>query len=159
MSRRRVQSESQLTLYIDGDAFPNLLKPIVLRAVEKRQIPTLIVANKRVSIGKSEWVELEIVEEGADRADDRIVELAEPGDLVITADIPLADRLVSRGVTALDHRGILYTEENIKQLLAMRNLMEEIRSMGEITGGPKPFGNKDAHAFANAFNAFLSRRG
>jgi len=147
-----------MTLYIDGDAFPNLLKPIVLRAVEKRRIPTLIVANKRVSIGKSEWVELEIVEEGADQADDRIVELAEPRDLVITADIPLADRLVSRGIDALDHRGTLYTPDNIKQLLAMRNLMEEIRSTGEITGGPKPFGTKDAHAFANAFNALLSRR-
>jgi len=146
-----------MRLYLDGDAFPNLLKPIVLRAVEKRKIPTVIVANKRVSIGRSSWVELLLVEQGADQADDRIVELAVPGDLVITADIPLADRLVSRDVDALDHRGTLYTRENIKQLLAMRNLMEEIRSTGEMTGGPKPFGTKDAHAFANAFNAFLSR--
>ncbi|WP_456485756.1 YaiI/YqxD family protein [Hydrogenimonas sp.] len=147
-----------MTLYIDGDAFPNLLKAIVLRAVEKRKIPTLIVANKRVSIGRSPLVKLEVVEEGADKADDRIVELAEPGDLVITADIPLADRLIAKGVEALDHRGTLYTRDNIKQLLAMRNLMEEIRSTGEMTSGPKPFTQKDAHAFASAFNAFLCRR-
>ncbi|WP_456391823.1 YaiI/YqxD family protein [Nitratifractor sp.] len=147
-----------MTLYIDGDAFPNLLKPIILRAVQKRRIPTVIVANKRVSIGDSPQIRLELVEAGADRADDRIVECARPGDLVITADIPLADRLVSRGIEALDHRGTLYTRENIKQLLAMRNLMEEIRNAGEMTGGPKPFGPKDAHAFANAFNAFLSRK-
>jgi len=146
-----------VTLYIDGDAFPNLLKPIVLRAVEKRKIPTLIVANKKVSIGHSPLVRLEVVEAGADKADDRIVALSKPGDLVITADIPLADRLIAKGVEALDHRGTLYTRDNIKQLLAMRNLMEEIRSTGEMTGGPKPFTPKDAHAFANAFNAFLSR--
>jgi uncharacterized protein YaiI (UPF0178 family) len=144
-------------LLIDGDAFPNLLKPIVLRAVERLGLETVVVANKRIRIGESAPIRYEIVAEGMDRADDRLVELAEPGDLVITADIPLADRLVAKGVEALDHRGTLYTRENIKQYLAMRNLMEEIRNSGEMTGGPKPFGTKDAHAFANAFNVFLSR--
>ena len=146
-----------MTLYIDGDAFPNLLKPIVLRAIERLKLSTRIVANKRVSIGKSPLVTLEVVETGVDRADDRIVELARPGDLVITADIPLADRLIAKGVNALDHRGTLYTRDNIKQYLAMRNLMDEIRSTGEMTGGPKPFGQKEAHAFANAFNIFLQK--
>ncbi len=79
------------------------------------------------------------------------------GDLIITADIPLADRVISKNAHAIDHRGEIYTKENIKQYLAMRNLMEEIRSSGEITKGPAPFGTKDAHLFANSLNSFLSK--
>jgi uncharacterized protein YaiI (UPF0178 family) len=147
-----------VTLYIDGDAFPNLLKPIVLRAIERLSIPTRVVANKRITIGRSSHVEYIIVEQGADEADHRIVEEVEAGDLVITADIPLADRIIAKDAHAIDHRGELYTVENIKQYLAMRNLMEQIRETGEITGGPKPFGQKDAHAFANQLNAFLNTK-
>jgi uncharacterized protein YaiI (UPF0178 family) len=143
-------------LFIDGDAFPNLLKPIVLKAVERLALPTTVIANKKITIGKSSHVTYIIVDQGADEADHLIVEMAEEGDLVITADIPLADRVISKHAHALDHRGELYSTENIKQYLAMRNLMESIRESGEITGGPKPFGTKDAHAFANQFNAFLS---
>jgi len=145
-------------LYIDGDAFPNLLKPIILRAIERLSIPTRVVANKRITIGRSSHVEYIIVEQGADEADHRIVEEVEAGDLVITADIPLADRIIAKDAHAIDHRGELYTVDNIKQYLAMRNLMEQIRETGEITGGPKPFGQKDAHAFANQLNAFLGKR-
>ncbi len=147
-----------MNLYIDGDALPKLLKPIMLRAIERLSLSTVIVANKRISIGESEHITLIIVEQGADVADHRIVEMAVEGDLVITADIPLADRVIDKGAHALDHRGTLFTRENIKQLLAVRNLMEEIRNSGEITKGPKPFTQKDAHAFANEFNAFLGRR-
>jgi uncharacterized protein YaiI (UPF0178 family) len=146
-----------VTLYIDGDAFPNLLKPIVLRAIERLSIPTHVIANKRITIGHSAHVKYIIVEQGADEADHRIVEEVEAGDLVITADIPLADRVIAKDAHAIDHRGELYTVENIKQYLAMRNLMEQIRETGEITGGPKPFGPKDAHAFANQLNAFLGK--
>ena len=146
-----------MTLFIDGDAFPNLLKPIVLRAIERLSLPTRVIANKRITIGRSSHIEYIIVEQGADEADHRIVEEVVPGDLVITADIPLADRVIARDAHAIDHRGELYTVENIKQYLAMRNLMEQIRDTGEITGGPKPFGTKDAHAFANQLNAFLER--
>jgi len=144
-------------LFIDGDAFPNLLKPIVLRAIERLSIPTRVIANKRITIGRSSHVEYVIVEQGADEADHRIVEEVKPGDLVITADIPLADRIIAQDAHAIDHRGELYTAENIKQYLAMRNLLEQIRDTGEITGGPKPFGTKDAHAFANQLNAFLGK--
>lgn len=147
-----------MRLYIDGDAFPNLLKPIILRAIERLSIPTRVVANKRITIGRSSHVEYIIVEQGADEADHRIVEEVEAGDLVITADIPLADRIIAKDAHAIDHRGELYTVDNIKQYLAMRNLMEQIRETGEITGGPKPFGQKDAHAFANQLNAFLGKR-
>lgn len=146
-----------MKLYIDGDAFPNLLKPIVLRAVQRLEIPTFLISNKRVNIGKSQFIMTLIVPQGADEADHRIVEMVEAGDLVVTADIPLADRVIAKDAHAIDHRGELYSKENIKQYLAMRNLMETIRDTGEITGGPKPFSQKDAHAFANQFNAFLTK--
>jgi len=147
-----------MTLYIDGDALPNLLKPILLRSIKRRKIPTRVIANKKITLGDSPHVEYLIVDQGADRADDRIVELLEPGDLVITADIPLADRVLSAGGHAIDHRGDRYTPDNIKERLALRNLMEAIRESGEITRGPRPFTAKDAHAFANSLNAFLQKR-
>jgi uncharacterized protein YaiI (UPF0178 family) len=146
-----------MRLYIDGDAFPNLLKPIVLRSIERLGIETFVISNKRISIGKSPRVHYLIVEQGADEADHRIVEMVEEGDLVITADIPLADRIVSKNAHAIDHRGELYSVDNIKQYLAMRNLMEEIRDSGEMTRGPKAFGQKDVHRFANQLHAFLTK--
>jgi len=85
-----------VTLFIDGDAFPNLLKPIVLRSIERLQLPTKVIANKKITIGKSSHIEYIIVNQGADEADHRIVELCQKGDLVITADIPLADRIISK---------------------------------------------------------------
>jgi len=146
-----------MTLFIDGDAFPNLLKPIILKSIERLALPTKVIANKKISIGKSKHVEYIIVSQGADEADHHIVELCSEGDLVITADIPLADRIISKNAHAIDHRGELYSVDNIKQYLAMRNLMESIRESGEMTGGPKAFGQKDAHAFANQLNAFLTK--
>ena len=146
-----------MTLFIDGDAFPNLLKPIVLKGIERLSLPTKVIANKKINVGNSKHIEYIIVDQGADEADHHIVELCEEGDLVITADIPLADRIISKKAHAIDHRGELYSIENIKQYLAMRDLMESIRESGEMTGGPKAFGQKDAHAFANQFNAFLTK--
>jgi uncharacterized protein YaiI (UPF0178 family) len=146
-----------VTLFIDGDAFPNLLKPIVLRSIERLKLPTKVIANKKINIGRSAHIEYIIVDQGADEADHLIVELCQKGDLGITADIPLADRIITKEGHAIDHRGELYSVDNIKQYLAMRNLMESIRESGEMTGGPKAFGQKDAHAFANQFNAFLAK--
>lgn len=145
----------QFTLYVDGDAFPNLLKPILFRAIEKRQLTTVVIANKRIDIGKSKYITYIIVDAGADEADNKIVELLTEKDLVITADIPLADRVITKHAHAIDHRGELYTTENIKQYLAMRNLMQEIRDSGEVTKGPAPFSQKDAQGFANQLNKFL----
>lgn len=147
-----------MKLYIDGDAFPNLLKPIVLKAIEKYKIDTYVVSNKKISIGNSKCVNYIIVEEGADKADDLIVELIHENDLVITADIPLADRVVSKNSLAIDHRGELYNEDNIKQYLAIRNLMQEIRDSGEMTKGPAPFSKKDCHNFATQLNNFLYKK-
>jgi len=144
-------------IYVDGDAFPNLLKPILLKQINRLNIKTIVVANKKINIGKSDLVEYVIVDEGADEADHKIVEMLEEGDLVITADIPLADRVITKNAHAIDHRGELYSVDNIKQYLAMRNLMEKIRESGEITKGPKPFSSKDAELFANQINAFLTK--
>jgi len=146
-----------MTLFIDGDAFPNLLKPIVLRSIERLGLSTKVIANKKINIGHSKHIEYIIVDQGADEADHHIVKLCSKGDLVITADIPLADRIISKSAHAIDHRGELYSIDNIKQYLAMRNLMESIRESGEVTSGPKAFGEKDAHAFANQLNAFLTK--
>jgi hypothetical protein len=147
-----------MTLFIDGDALPNLLKPIILRSIERLALTTKVIANKKIHIGSSKYIEYIIVDQGADEADHHIVALCQKHDLVITADIPLADRVISKHAHAIDHRGELYSVDNIKQYLAMRNLMESIRESGEITGGPKSFGPKDAHAFANQFNAFLAKQ-
>ena len=146
-----------LNVYVDGDAFPNLLKPILFRSIERLGLQTFVVANKKIDIGKSDLVSYIIVEQGADVADAKIVELALEGDLVITADIPLADRVISKKAHAIDHRGELYSVDNIKQYLAMRNLMDKIRESGEITKGPKPFSQKNAHEFANQLNNFLAK--
>ncbi len=142
-------------IYVDGDAFPNLLKPILIKQIERLALETVVVANKKVSIGKSKYVSYMIVDAGADEADNKIVEILEEGDLVITADIPFADRVISKNAHAIDYRGELYSVDNIKHYLAMRNLMDKIRESGEITKGPKPFSSKDAELFANQLNAFL----
>ena len=144
-------------IYVDGDAFPNLLKPILLKQIERLKIETIVMANKKIKIGKSQYISYLVVDAGADEADDKIVEVLEEGDLVITADIPLADRVISKNAHAIDHRGELYSVDNIKQYLAMRNLMDKIRESGEITKGPKPFSSKDAELFANQLNSLLSR--
>lgn len=147
-----------MKFFIDGDAFPNLLKPIVLKAIEKYKLQTYVIANKKINIGKSTHIEYIIVESGADKADDLIVEMLNKDDLVITADIPLADRTIVCEALAIDHRGEIYTEDNIKNYLAIRNLMQEIRDSGEITKGPAPFNQKDVHSFASSLNNILYKR-
>ena len=146
-----------MKLFIDGDAFPNLLKPIILRAIEKQKIDTIVIANKKINIGSSNYIKYIIVDTKQDEADNKIVEMLNRNDLVITADIPLADRTIDKDAHAIDHRGSMYTKDNIKQFLAIRNLMQEIRDSGEITKGPAPFSQKDAQQFANSLNAFLQK--
>jgi uncharacterized protein len=144
-------------LFIDGDAFPNMLKPIVLRAIEKKGLETLVFANKKIDIGKSKYVKYIIVDLGADEADNKIVDEVSKGDLVITADIPLASRVIEKEAHAIDHRGETYTDDNIKQYLAIRNLMQSIRDAGEMTKGPAPFNKKDVQKFASSLNMFLQK--
>ena len=147
-----------MKILVDADAFPNLLKEILLRAVLKRHITTIFIANKRIATPNAAYVSMEVVAQGPDEADHRIAQLCEAGDLVITADIPLADRIVTKGAIGLDPRGTIYDENTIKQLLAMRNLMEELRNSGEITGGPSAIGEKAKREFADGLNRILSAK-
>jgi uncharacterized protein len=147
-----------MRIYVDADGFPKAAKDLVIRAAIRLQVPLIFVANKRTRYELSAVISSVIVPEGPDVADDRIVEMAEPGDLVITADIPLADRVVTKGAVALDPRGKLYTEANIKDRLALRDLLNELRDGGMVTGGPAMFGKKDCRAFVNQLDSFLSRQ-
>ena len=146
-----------MKLYIDGDALPNMLKTIMLRAIIKNNILTFVVSNKKISIGEHSTIKYVIVKEGADEADKHIVDMLSQSDLVITADIPLADLVISKGGYAIDHRGDIYTEDNIKHFLAMRDLMQNLRESGEITKGPKPFNKNDVQKFANSFNSMVQK--
>jgi uncharacterized protein YaiI (UPF0178 family) len=147
-----------MRIYIDADGFPSAAKDLVIRAAIRLQVPLVFVANKRVRYEPSVIISSIIVPEGPDVADDRIAELAAPGDLVITADIPLADRVVAKGAFALNPRGKLYTEANIKDRLAMRDLLNELRDGGMMTGGPSIFSKKDCRAFVNQLDSFLIRQ-
>ena len=147
-----------MQICVDADGFPRAAKEILLRAALRLDVPVVFVANKPVRRETSPLISSLLVPEGPDIADDRIAAAAEPGDLVITADIPLADRVVSKGAVALNPRGKLYTEENIKDRLAVRDLLSELRDGGLMTGGPPAFGKKDCQAFADQLDRFLVRR-
>jgi len=147
-----------MKIYADADGFPGAAKDILIRAALRMRVPLVFVANKIVAYQRSVLISSVLVTEGPDAADDRIVELVEPGDLVVTADIPLADRVVSAGAFALNPRGTLYTKDNIKDRLSMRNLLSELRNSGIVTGGPPAFGKKDSRAFADQLDRFLVRR-
>lgn len=147
-----------MRILVDADAFPGAVATILYRAVERCQVPCLFVTNKLLRLPPSPLLTLERVAAGANVADDRIVALVTPGDLVITADIPLASRVVDRGGTALDPRGELYTAVNVKQRLAMRDLLDSLRSEGSIGGGPAGFSERHVQAFANQLDRHLARQ-
>jgi hypothetical protein len=130
----------------------------VFRAAERLQVLVCLVANKDLSKSHSRLVTSVVVTEGFDVADDYIVQQAAPADLVITADIPLAARIVAKGGVALDPRGELYTEENVGERLSMRDLMQELRAAGAVQGGPAQFGLTDRKRFASALDSLLTRK-
>jgi uncharacterized protein YaiI (UPF0178 family) len=145
-----------MRIWVDADACPNVIKDILFRAAERAQVTLTLVANQPIRTPPSQYIRAIQVPTGFDVADDRIVELTEAGDLVITADIPLAAGVIEKGGHALDPRGEIYTHDNIKERLAMRKLMDELRSSGVDTGGPAIFGNADRQAFANKLDRFLA---
>lgn len=145
-------------IWVDGDACPAVIKEILFRAAIRTRIPLTVVANQPMAIPRSEFLTLLTVSAGLNVADQQIVDLLQPHDLVITADIPLASLAVDKGATALDPRGELYTHENIGERLAMRNLMDELRGGGLIAGGPAPFRTTDRQAFANQLDRILAKR-
>lgn len=147
-----------MTLWIDADAFPNPLKEIVYRASARTGILVVLVACQYVRVPESPLITSLEISAGPDAADDYIAERVAPGDLVVTADIPLADRVVTKGGSAVNVRGQFYTEANIKERLAVRNLLANLRDEGIMTGGPPPFGPKDRQAFANSLDKYLTQQ-
>jgi uncharacterized protein YaiI (UPF0178 family) len=143
-------------IWVDADACPGEIKQLLYRAAERRRIKVTLVANQQMRTPRSEFVDSVIVPAGMNVADRRIVELVEPGDLVVTADIPLAAEVVAGGGQALDPRGELYTDANIGERLALRNLLDELRGGGQISGGPANFSGKDRQAFANQLDRWLT---
>ncbi len=146
-----------MQIWVDADACPGVIKEIIFRAAERRQIPTMLVANQMLRTPPSKFIRAIQVPSGFDVADAHIVEQVLPGDLVITADIPLASLVIGRGGHALNPRGELYTTATIQERLSMRNFMEELRSAGVETGGPSAFSQADRQAFANQLDRFLAK--
>jgi uncharacterized protein YaiI (UPF0178 family) len=146
-----------MKIWVDADACPKAVKNILYKAADRLRIPTTFVANGPLRLPESKNLFFLLVDRGFDVADQKIVELIQSGDLVITADIPLAAEVVEKGAFALNPRGDFYTKENVRDKLAMRNLMSELRDMGEVQGGPSSFSNRDKQAFAAKFDAFLTK--
>lgn len=146
-----------MKIWIDADACPRVIKDMVYRASERLKIPVCLVANSDLSKAHTHLVSSVRVKDGFDVADDYIAEHAGASDLVITADIPLAARVVEKGGVALDPRGELYTEENVSERLSIRNLMQELRSDGVLVGGPAQFGLADRQRFASSLDRLLTR--
>jgi uncharacterized protein len=148
-----------LKLWIDADAAPRDVKEIVFRTARRLRIETVLVANQPLSTPLDHpFVTAVRVQGGPDVADLHIADKAEPGDIAVTADIPLAARLVEKGVTVLDPRGQEHTEENVGERLAVRDFMDDLRGAGVQTFGPRPYGPKDRQAFAAALDRVLTRR-
>lgn len=145
------------TIWVDADACPRPVKEVLYRAAVKRCIPVTFVANAPLQLPRSRYLNLLQVAHGFDVADQAIIERIDQGDLVITADIPLAAEIVARGVPAIDPRGELYSSDNIRQRLSMRNFMAELRGSGVTTGGAKAYNPQDTQAFANALDRWLTR--
>jgi uncharacterized protein len=148
---------SIMQIWVDADACPQVIKEILFRAADRAQVLTTLVSNMALRTPSSPYIRTVRVAKGFDGADRRIVQEMQPGDLVITADLPLAAEVVACGGQALDPRGELYSEDNVRERLAIRNLMQELRSGGALLGGPAPFSQTDRHLFANQLDRFLAR--
>jgi uncharacterized protein YaiI (UPF0178 family) len=144
-------------IWIDADACPRAAKELVFKFALKRKLDVIMVAGQPQIKPALACVRLIVVESGMDAADDYLVEQAQPGDLVICSDVPLADRLVKKGVDALDPRGKEFDSRNMGERLAVRNLMTDLRDQGQMGGGQPPYGEKEKQAFANALDRLLTR--
>jgi len=146
-----------MKIYVDADSCPTAIKEILVRASIRVSLPLIFIANQPVKLPGSEYITMIIVNEGPDIADDKIFELVSEGDLVISEDIPLADRVIEKGAFVISMRGELYTKENIKQRLAVRDLLSDLRSAGLETGGPARFKQRDSRMFADQLDRFLTK--
>jgi len=145
-----------MRIWVDADACPGEIKELLFRAAKRTETKVTLVANLPMRTPHSGYIDSLLVPAGMNVADQRIVELVEPGDLVITADIPLAADVVAGGGQALNPRGELYTDANIGKRLADRNLLDQLRGGDQITGGPSNFNAKDRQAFANQLDRWLT---
>ncbi len=146
-----------MKIWVDADACPGAIKDILFRAAERVKVHLTLVANQMLRTPPSQWIRAIQVPTGFDVADDRIASELQPGDLVITADIPLAAAAIEKGAHVLDPRGERLTDNNIQERLALRGFMEELRSTGVQTGGPAPFSSRDQKAFADQLDRLLQR--
>lgn len=146
-------------IWVDADACPHVIKDLLFRAANRLKIALTLVANQSLSIPASPYIHVLRVPAGFDVADHTIVQHIRAGDLVVTADIPLAAQVVGKGAHALNPRGQVYTQENIHAHLTMRHVMDELRQSGVNTGGPSPFSPRDRQAFANQFDRLLTQFG
>lgn len=145
-----------MRIWVDADACPAMVKEILFRAANRTKTPLILVANQVIPMPVSEYITKVRVSAGLDVADKYIVEHMQADDLVITADIPLANAVIDKNGTALNPRGELYSQDNIKQRLSIRNFNQELRSSGIETGGPDRLNQRDIHAFANRLDQFLT---
>ena len=148
-----------MQIWVDADACPKVIKEILFRAAERMQVPLILVANRLLWAPPSRFIRAMRVAHGFNVADREIAEKMQAGDLVVTADIPLASDVIGRGGHALDPRGVLYTKDNIQERLALRDFMDQLRGSGVETGGPAPWSQSDSHAFANQLDRLLSAHG
>jgi len=143
-------------IWVDADACPVVIKEILFKASQRTKIPMTLVANHTMRIPQTPWIQFVQVTQGFDVADNEIVNRLTENDLVITADIPLASEVIEKGATALNPRGEMYTESNIKARLTMRNFMDGLRASGIDTGGPPKLNQNDRQSFANELDRFLT---
>ena len=146
-----------MKVWIDADACPKIVKEIIFKASFRLKVDVYLVANSYLSIPHAPNIRLIQVEKGADVADFYIVEHVNPEDLVVTADIPLAALIVEKAATAINPRGEIYTDENIRERLSVRDFMQDLRDSGVDTGGPPPLGPKDKERFANAIDRLMTK--
>ena len=144
-------------IWVDADACPLAIKEVLYRAAKKREVLVTFVANQGLRLPASEFLQSILVTTGLNVADQKIVSLVQPGDLVVTADIPLAADIVAKQATGLSPRGELFTVENIGERVAVRNLLDDLRGEGQITGGPSGLTAQDKQAFANQLDRWLTR--
>jgi hypothetical protein len=146
-----------MPIWVDADACPKAVKEVIFRAARRTEIVTTLIANQMLMTPPSPFIKAVQVPSGMDVADNEIVLRLVAGDLVITADIPLAAQVVEKGALALNPRGEWYTRENVQQLLSMRNFMQELRDSGTQTSGPSALSVRDVQNFANALDRWLAK--
>lgn len=152
-----ISSVRSKKIWVDADACPKVIKEILFRAADRVGVQVTLVANQPLQVPRSRYIRSIQVAAGFDIADNHIVQRAQTGDLVITADIPLAAEVIAKGCIALNPRGELYTEDNIRQRLSMRDFMDTLRGSGVNTGGPVAFSQADRQAFANQLDRLLAK--